>query len=542
MATKAFFPTFFDEKNKIWSGVPRRPYYDYDTSVGLVIFNTMKNFPQNVIQINHKDERVVTFGESLSWATRLAMFFKSEKLTHEDVVGIIGKASTYVSSLAVACLFHTTPFHAVAYTYIKEPEVVKELYVLTKPKIMFCDGEDYEVIKEVTAEWAPKIITLTGRVDGVPNIEDLLKPHPAERLYQPEPLAVGGDQTAVILCSSGTSGTPKAVTLSHRLTFITFAQTNSTDVILTSANLDWISGLKCTMMGYLYGTTRVIFDQTFDAESFIRMTEKYKVTMYAMQSWQAFEVFTHPLATPERLANLRFVIIVGGWLSVAILKKAKSLTSDNCFIMFSYGATETSGIAINLDIELGNSVGGVLPGNRIKIVDDEGNALGHNQIGDILIDNGVKWQGYIGNPGETAATNKDGWINLGDIGYFDENNNLYLTDRKKDILKYKSKDYSPNEIEQVIAELPEIQNVCVVGVRNVGRTDAAGALVIKRPGSEITKEKIMEHVAKRVVVEYKHLNAGVQFVDSLPQNYNGKVMRNAARKIFEELMEGEKLN
>ncbi|XP_034479299.1 4-coumarate--CoA ligase 1-like [Drosophila innubila] len=536
MLTKVLFPTFFDEKTKIWSGVERRPFYDYDCSMGLVVYNTMKNFPQNVLQIAHMDGRVVTFADSLAWATRLAMYFKSEKLTHEDVIGIIGKASTYVSSLAAACLFHTTPFHAVAYTYVKEPEVVKELYVLTKPKIIFCDGEDYEVIKQATLEWAPKIITLTGRLDGVPNIEDLLNPHPAERFYQPERLAVGGDQTAAIMCSSGTSGTAKAVALSHRVIAKTPQITNSTDVILTSATIDWVTGLTCTMMGFFFGAQHVIFNETFNAESFIHMTEKYKVTFYAMAPWQAFEVFTHPLATEESLASLRLVVIVGGWLSVAILKRAASL-AKNCNIMFSYGATETNGIAINLDIEMGNSVGGVLPGNRIKIVDEEGNALGHNQTGEILIDNGVKWQGYIGNPVETAATLKDGWINLGDIGYFDENNYLYLTDRKKDVLKYKSKDYSPNEIEQIIAELPEIQNVCVVGVRNVGRTDAAGALVIKRKGTDITKEKIMEHVANRVVVEYKHLNAGVQFVDSLPQNTNGKILRNAARKIFEELME-----
>lgn len=130
------------------------------------------------------DGQVVTFAKSLAWATRLAIYFKSEKLTHKDVIGIIGKASTYVSSLAVACLFNTTPFHAVAYTYVKEPAVLKDLYVLTKPKIMFCDGEDYEIIKQATAEWAPKIILLTGQVDGVPSIEDLLNPHPAERFYQ----------------------------------------------------------------------------------------------------------------------------------------------------------------------------------------------------------------------------------------------------------------------------------------------------------------------------------------------------------------------
>ncbi|KAH8300130.1 hypothetical protein KR044_010296, partial [Drosophila immigrans] len=536
MATKILFPTSFDEKTKIWSGAPRAPFYDYNCSMGLVAFNSMKNYPNNVVQISDDDGRVVTYAESLSWAIRLAMFMKSEKLTHEDVIGIIGKATTYVSSLAVACLFHTTPFHAVAYTYMKEPEVIKELYELTKPKIMFCDAEDYDIIKQVTAEWDPKIITLTGRVDGVASIEDLLKPHPMERLYQPERLAVGGDQTAVILCSSGTSGTAKAVGMSHRHVARTAQLTNSTDVVLTSATLDWMTGFSCIMLGYFYGSAQVVFTETFNAESFIRMTEQYKVTMYAMAPWQAYEVFTHPLATEKSLGSLKLVCIVGGWLSTAVLQRAKSLTK-NCHIMFTYGSTETSGISISLDVELENSVGGLLAGNRMKIVDEDGNALGHNQIGTILIDVGIKWNGYINNPVDTAAAIKDGWIDLGDVGYFNENNNLFLTDRKKDVLKYKSKDYWPNEIEQIICELPEIQNACVVGVRNVGRTDAAGALVIKKKGFEITKEQIIEYVAKRVVVEYKQLHSGVQFVDSFPLNTNGKVLRNAARKTFESLME-----
>ncbi|XP_030560473.1 4-coumarate--CoA ligase-like 6 [Drosophila novamexicana] len=536
MAAKALFPTFFNEETKVWSGVPRRRQFHYDCSVGERIYTSLKNWPQNVAQISEIDGRVVTFEEVQAWATRLALFFKSEKLTHEDVVGIIGNASTYVSSLTVACFFNTTPFHAVAYTYMKEPEVIKALYEITKPKIMFCDSVHYEIMKEVTKEWNPKYVTMTGRVEGVPSIEDLLKPHPMERFYQPEVLAIGGDQTAAILCSSGTSGKPKSVAISHRHINKTEAITNSTDVFLTSATLDWMTGFSLMMLTFFYGTTQVIFDETFNADSFIRMIEKYKVTLIVMPPWQAFEVFTSPLATKQNLSSVRMCIIVGGWLSSKIMQKGQEIM-EHCHIVFSYGATETGAIAFNIDHSLESSVGRLPPGVNVKIVDDEGNALGHNQVGEILIDVGVKWEGYVGNPEDTASTLKDGWINLGDIGYFNNDNNLFLIDRKKDVLKYKSKDYWPNEIEQIIAELPEVQSVCVVGVRNRGYTDAAGALVIKRPGTDITKEKIIEHVAKRVVVEYKQLNAGVQFVNELPQNNNGKVLRNVARKVFESLMQ-----
>lgn len=124
----------------------------------------------------------MTNAELRQLATRLALFLKKEKMTHTDVVGIIGATSTYVAPLAVACFFNTTPFHAVNVT--RDAKVVKGLYDVTKPKIMFCDASDYDRIKEVTKEWAPKLVTLTGSVDGVLSIEELLKPTAEEHFYQ----------------------------------------------------------------------------------------------------------------------------------------------------------------------------------------------------------------------------------------------------------------------------------------------------------------------------------------------------------------------
>lgn len=124
---------------------------------------------------------MLTNADMLAYATRIALFFKGEGLTQEDTVGIIANSSNFVIPLATACFFQATPFHAVNYT--REPAVILGLYSVTKPKIMFIDGADYEKIKEITKEWAPKLITLTGRVEGVTSIEDLVKPHPAEKIY-----------------------------------------------------------------------------------------------------------------------------------------------------------------------------------------------------------------------------------------------------------------------------------------------------------------------------------------------------------------------
>ncbi|XP_034477929.1 luciferin 4-monooxygenase [Drosophila innubila] len=533
MAKRVLFPTSYDEETRIWSGMRKSPLYDSNCSAGELFYMTMKNWPSQVIQINHEDGRKLTNGEMRQLATRLALFFKKEKLTHKDVVGIIGVTSTYVAPLAVACFFNTTPFHAVNVT--RDAKVVKGLFEVTKPKIMFCDGADYERIKEVTQEWTPKIITLTGRVDGVLSIEDLLKPTAEEHFYQPEKLAVNGDQTALILCSSGTSGLPKAVALSHKhVTGITsFAI--STDTILTQASIDWATGFIAMAASIMCGFQRVIFEGPFNGENFITLIKKYKVSIICLAPWQTYELFNHPLATEEVFSNVRCAFITGGWISAQVLQRGQSLMKHG-MILFSYGCTETGAITANIDHSQDNNdnnVGRLFPGMRVKIIDDQGNSLPHNKIGEVLMDIGSKWMGYVGNPVDTEATLQNGWINLGDLGYFDDDNNLFLVDRKKDLLKYKSCHYWPNELEQIISELPEVRNVCVVGIKDPRYGDAAGALVIKKPGTEINEQEIIDHVAKRVVVDYKQLHSGVKFVDELPQNTNGKIMRSLARQVFE---------
>ncbi|XP_016946525.1 luciferin 4-monooxygenase [Drosophila biarmipes] len=531
MPTKAVFPTFFNKETKIWSGPPRPTMYAQDTSIGQIVFNSLRCWPTNVIQITDDDGTVLTNADMLAYATRIALFFKSEGLTQDDRVGIIANSSTFVIPVATACFFQATPFHAVNYS--REPAIVKGLFEVTKPKIMFIDGSDYERIKEITQGWAPKLITLTGKVEGVPSIEDLVKPHPAEKIYVPASLATGGDQIAVVLCSSGTAGLPKAVALSHRHIASTNSLCISTDVLYTSATIDWMTGFSITVMNLTCGFTRIISSKPFSAETALHMVTKYKVTCLAMAPWQAYELYTSPLATPEKLASLNIAFVIGGWISLALLRKAQELM-PRTYVMFSYGTTETGVVTINVDHSLECSVGRLAPGMRIKVLGEDGQQLGPNQTGEVLIDIGLKWEGYLANPADTAATLQDGWINLGDLGYFDEDNNLYLVDRKKDLLKYKSKHYWPNEIEQIIAELPEVEHVCVVGVRDARYGDAAGALIIKKEGAEIEEQKVIDHVAQRVVVDYKQLNAGVIFVDKFPKNANGKVMRSLARDVFQE--------
>ncbi|XP_017856876.1 PREDICTED: luciferin 4-monooxygenase-like [Drosophila arizonae] len=227
----------------------------------------------------------------------------------------------------------------------------------------------------------------------------------------------------------------------------------------------------------------------------------------------------------------------GSIASDATLKRMRELCKNATFNS-AYAMTEVGVITLNLGVQNASAAGKPMPGMKIRIVDDDGKNLAHNEVGEILVHTGMHWNGYYDNPEATSQIlDSDGWIHSGDIGYFSDENLLYIVDRKKEVLKYKGIHYWPTEIENVIKELPQVRDVCVVGIPDELLGDAAAALVMKVPGCNIAEQEIVDHVAKRLPTINKQLHGGVRFTDRLPFNNNGKVMRKVVRELFASIGE-----
>ncbi|XP_017039128.1 4-coumarate--CoA ligase 1-like [Drosophila ficusphila] len=523
-------PTTYVPKDRIWSGGKRVEMYTDETSVGQIIFNVMKTWPKNVCQINDVDGVTVTFDQAITWAIRMAQIFKKKALKHSDVIGIAARNSTYVMPVAVACLLNGTPFHAV--NPVADEATMTHIFSITKPSVIFCDGQEYKKVHASTKAWQPEIFTVVDPVEGVPHIDTLLEPTKTEFLFRPEPLKEGGEQTAAILCSSGTTGMPKAVCIANRSLLLAFFPMSSETVFFAASGLDWYSGLTSLLLSTVLGLTRIITNKPFSAEFFVQVVKKYKVNFAIMSPSHMSAVTSYPGATKEALASIHFMTYGGGFISLPTLNKMQELC-PSAILASGYGMTEAGGITYNLGLGKVNTVGKPPPGVKIRIVDDDGKNLGHNEVGEIYANMGLPWKGYYGNPVETQRTlDNQGWIHTGDLGYFDEQNQLFVVDRKKEILKYQSNHYWPTEIEGVIAELPQVKEVSVISIFNEQHGDAAGALVVRQNGTAITAKEIADHVAKRLPAIEKQLHAGVQFTDKLPTNPNGKILRKAAREEF----------
>ncbi|EDW01000.1 GH21195 [Drosophila grimshawi] len=465
----AVIPTTYNEKDNTWSGAKRSSIYNYDISVGKVIFNTMRNWPKNICQINDIDGVSVTNIQGITWAVRIAQYLKKRGLNHKDVIGISAKNTTYVMPLGVACLMNGTPFHSV--NPMLDEATIKYVYEITKPMLIFCDGADYEKINAATRSWHPEIYTLTDHLEGVFKIETLLDPTTTETFYQPESLINGGDQTVAILCSSGTTGLPKAVCISNSILIQESMLVSSESVIYVSSGLDWMTGLWAFIFSTVFGGIRIITNRPFAPEYFVHLVKKYKINYAMVPPRHLSALITCPEATTESLATIRTLNYGGGLVSMGTLQRAQEICKGAMFNSI-YGLTEVGGITVNFDISNTTSVGRLLPGVRIRIVDEEGKRLGHNQVGEIYVHTGQAWNGYYSNPVETRRMQDfEGWFHTGDLGHFDDQNFLYIVDRKKEILKYQGLHYWPTEIEMVITEMQHVQDVCVVGIYDKRQTN-----------------------------------------------------------------------
>ncbi|KAH8344113.1 hypothetical protein KR084_004598 [Drosophila pseudotakahashii] len=519
--------TQFDKYTKIWSGPRPANFFDVDCSIGKILFAFMRNHPSSICQISDTEGTALTNGEAITFAIRIAQQLKALGLKQDDVVGIAGTNTTYLMPVVLGCLLNGTPFHAVSPWH--DEDTMKHLFSITRPRIIFCDGSVYQRLSIIARILKSHVYTLKYHRLGMPRVEDLLEPTKAELYYVPETLLLGGDHTVAILCTSGTTGLPKAVCISNSACLFDFGFVTGQDVLMSFSTIDWSAGMFNMLFSCCHGSTRIITDRAYTPEYMLQLVEKYKVTLLTVVPQQVASLLKAPTLSKQRLSSIRFVSVGGGSCYVANLLKLQDYLITGQ-ISYGYALTECGGVAANMGVSKPSSVGRIVPGVRVKILDDAGRSLGHGESGEILVHNGKLWNGYYANPNESKRMQDyQGWFHTGDMGYFDDENYLHIVERKEDLLRFHGAQYCPHELEQVIAELPDVIEACVFGLWNEVDGDPAAAAVVKIPGSRLTEMDIVEYVAKRLVVQHKQLHCGVFFLDELPKTGSGKVLRQQAR-------------
>ncbi|XP_023179030.2 4-coumarate--CoA ligase 1-like [Drosophila hydei] len=525
----------YDADRKIWSGQDERDYFAPDLSIGEIIFHEMRRHPKLIAQISDTEKTVLTREELHLNSMRVASYLRSLGLLQSDIVGIIARNTTHIFAVTYGCFFNGIPFHALNILY--EQATIEQLFSITKPSIIFCDGDEYDKVKAATKNLNVKIVTMRNHPMESISIDEVLAT-PVEENFMPARLEQGNLQTLAILCSSGTTGIPKAVTITNSRKILNpTSYLTTADVQYTHSTLDWVTGLITTVTSAVYSTKRIIADNPFDPARLLRIIAEHKVTWLMQAPSHLAMTANCPEFENADLLSIRSYFYGGGRCSLEAQQKIRSRLRHDCMNL-AYGFTEVgSAVSKNYHFdEKPNSVGRLMNGFKVKILDDHGKPLGPNEVGEICVYSGQYWAGYYGNPKESHTVRDSAlWFHSGDLGYMDDDGFLYIVERKKEMLKYQNIMYYPHEIEDIISKMPEVAEVCVFGIWNEFNGDEAAAAVVKKIGSNIHAQDVIDYAKQHSTAKYKHLHGGAIIVDELKRTVNGKTNRQATKAYFLEV-------
>ena len=216
------------------------------------------------------------------------------------------------------------------------------------------------------------------------------------------------------------------------------------------------------------------------------------------------------------------------------MEKFLKIAPQTQFIQ-AYGLTEASPVTHCMPRNSKNygSVGHPIHDTESKIVDIEDTefrGIGPNKTGELLIRGPQVMIGYHNNEAATKETlTDDGWLRTGDIGYHDESGDFYITDRLKELIKVKGFQVAPAELEALLRMHPDINDAAVIGVPNAATGELPRAFIVAKKDSKLNEKEVQDYVAQKVS-EFKRLAGGVEFIESIPRNATGKILRKDLKK------------
>ncbi|KAI9484834.1 hypothetical protein BDB00DRAFT_853163 [Zychaea mexicana] len=357
---------------------------------------------------------------------------------------------------------------------------------------------------------------------------------------------------AFICFSSGTTGLAKGVMLSHHNFIAQCLQVTNfdananigTDILLGFLPFFHIFGLTNLVLGSFYRATPLVIMAKYDLEKFCQLVEKYKVTNVSIVPPVAVHLGKSPIVDKYDLSTLR---VLGCGAAPLGREHIEALQRRiPAAVKQGYGSTEScAGVVYQrVGISPAGSIGYLTANTELKIIDLEGNELGDDQEGEVLLRGPAMMLGYLNNPKANAETfTEDGWMKTGDVGKFNSKiGEFFITDRLKELIKYKGFQVAPAELESLLMGHEQVADCCIVGVYDSSQaTELPRAYVVLQATAQPTEnmaKDIMDYVARNVV-NYKRLRGGVRFVDAIPKNASGKILRREVKKWIKAEQEEE---
>lgn len=355
-----------------------------------------------------------------------------------------------------------------------------------------------------------------------------------------EPAQVDPDEDLFcVLYTSGTTGVPKGVMLSHTnivrstINMTEFMQGRSSDVFLIAAPIYHIFGMLVNLFAAILSEAKFVLMDAFKPGEALALIEQEKVTVHHGVATMYILELNHPDFDKYDLSSLRIGITGGAPCSpetaMAVIEK---MGMDFCI---GYGISEANSLTNtpvgNRDPEVFKTLGTPLKGVEIRIVDDERNPLPANEVGEIAVRSHGVMKGYLNNPEETRKVlDEEGWFYTGDLGKLDDNGNLHFVGRKKEMIIRGGFNVYPIEVENCLLKHPSVVNAAVFGIPDPVHGEQVCAAIKLKEGSNINEEDLKTYL-KQYLTPYK-VPAKYFFVEDFPMTPSGKIQKQKLQEQF----------
>ncbi|MGW4348100.1 long-chain-fatty-acid--CoA ligase [Streptomyces sp. NPDC004690] len=463
-------------------------------------------------------EHVITYAELDERSARAAALLRSDGIRPGDRVALM--------------LPNVPEFVVLYYAALRAGAVVVPMNPLLKTREVEFHLADSGAVRLFEWHQAPGEGAQGAAAAGVPHtavepaaFAALLAGHePLPAVADPD-----GEDMAVLLYTSGTTGRPKGAVLTHaglrhntEVNSIRIQRMTPEDVVVGCLPLFHIFGQVCTMSAAVRSGACLVLIPRFDPQTVLDAVARERATVFEGVPTMYAALLQHP--SDADVSTLRMCISGGASLPVEILHGFEE--RFGCPVLEGFGMSETSPVVTFNHPDRprkAGSIGTPIQDVEVRLLDADGKDVAAGEIGELAVRGPNVMKGYWNRPEETAAALPDGWLRSGDLARADEDGYLYIVDRKKDMIIRGGYNVYPREIEEVLHEHPAVGMAAVLGVPHASLGEDVAAAVVLRPGARATPDELRQYVKDRVAA-YKYPRH-VWLVDRLPMGPSGKILK-----------------
>ncbi|XP_031355756.1 4-coumarate--CoA ligase 1-like [Photinus pyralis] len=510
-------------RNNIISCAPHTKF-DYTKGVGSILYEKMHEAQSAIAQVDDRTGEVDTYRTLLERCIRTAKAMRSKNVSAGDIVvvhshnhknAIVPVIASYFLGAIPAVIDYSLPLSS-----------TKQLLKKIPPSITFTNSQGIKKISAATHQ-----LGMNSAIIDFGKLDELIAKFTANDGFAPITIE-NPDETAAIFFTSGTTGLPKKIGLSHRLLLRSVVNLQSTSVRFTTIaqNTFWISTTNMLLNAVLNGACRVLVPQ-IESSNLWLLIRKYEVSVLVLVPSLIPRLFEGPIS------SLALLLVSGGSLTPDETMRLRAHLPDTV-ILPVYGQTELGGASLSFNVinpedlkfayQRVSSCGRPHAGYQYKVVDpDTEEVLGPNRVGEIRI----KADCFSPDSCEMSEWDDGGFYKTGDLGYYDRDFCFYVTDRIKEVFKYRTTKIVPSKLEAVLKTHPAVEDAVIVGLPHAYDGSLPLGLVVRRNGfGDVSDGDIVEYYNARVA-DGERLRGGLRFVEQIRTTSLGKVKRMEMRQM-----------